>query len=222
MGHTRKTITTLLVLLLPAGAGVVTVHASPTCERFVRTYVTVPVRNKVSKATEIAWTKWRVAHPNWKPNPKVHRPKYLMSKKEQVEKVAFACQVTPDPLFLDAVFGPADLKPPPSEITPPSTEFPPVETADLVVPTELPPMLPPQPPFANAAFPPSTAPFLPPVFGSLPSPPPPSIVTTSQSSLPPLIAPVPEPSSLTLLVVGLMATGLMIRRRSLATSYSSH
>lgn len=210
MGHTRRTITTLLVLLLPAGAGVVAVHASPTCERYVRTYVTVPVRNKVSKATTIAWAKWRVAHPNWKPNPHVHRPKYKMSQKEQVEKVAFACQVTPDPLYMDAVFTPSDLKPPPSDdALPPVDDLPPVETADVTFPDDIPPMVPSSPPFANPVFPSLVPPFLPPVFG-VPPPPNTASSTGPGSPLPP-IAPVPEPSSLVLLAIGLAST-VAIRR----------
>jgi hypothetical protein len=68
----------LAFILFPATIGIVAVRASATCERFVRTYVTKPVRNRLSKSTAEAWAAWRVAHPNWRPNPNVHRPKYVM------------------------------------------------------------------------------------------------------------------------------------------------
>jgi hypothetical protein len=94
MGHTRMRTAVLAVfLLLPAGVGIIAVHASPVCERLVRTYVTVPVRNRVSKATAQAWAKWRVGHPNWKPDPRAIRPKYVTTRKETVEKVQVACEV---------------------------------------------------------------------------------------------------------------------------------
>ena len=38
-------------VLLPATVGVLAVHASQTCERLVRTYVSKPVRNRVSSST---------------------------------------------------------------------------------------------------------------------------------------------------------------------------
>jgi len=47
----RMQAAALTFILLPAAAGVVAVHASATCERFVRTYVTKPVRNRVSRET---------------------------------------------------------------------------------------------------------------------------------------------------------------------------
>ena len=75
--RTRIQTAVLAFILLPAAVGVLAVHASQTCERFVRTYVSKPVRNRVSKATNEAWAKWRIAHPNWKPNPNLHRPKYV-------------------------------------------------------------------------------------------------------------------------------------------------
>src|ERR1039458_7122109 len=103
MSSTRIRIQAAVVvfILLPAAAGVLAVHASATCERFVRTYVTKPVRNRVSKTTADAWAKWRLAHPNWKPNPNLHRPKYVMTQDEAVQKVAFACTIPEVPSTTD-------------------------------------------------------------------------------------------------------------------------
>jgi hypothetical protein len=214
MGHTRKTITTLLVLLIPAGAGIVTVHASPTCQRYVRTYVSVPIRNKVSKATAIAWAKWRKAHPGWKPNPQVHRPMYRMSRREQIEKVAFACEVPSDPKYMDTIFTPSDLHPPAGNVLPPiSSPRAAIETADLTFPGDLPPVTPDTPPYTGSStpsFPGEPAlvpPFVPPVFG-----PPPPYGGISQTPPPPPPTPVPEPSSWLLAFTAVAGAELMRRR----------
>ena len=44
--------TVALAGLFSAGVGVLAVQTSPTCQRIVRNYVMVPVRNRVSKATD--------------------------------------------------------------------------------------------------------------------------------------------------------------------------
>ncbi len=130
----RLQIGVLLFVLLPAATGVIAVHASATCERFVRTYVTKPVRNRVSKATAKAWAEWRVAHPNWKPNPAVHRPKYLMTRDEAVNKVAFACTVPEIPTDTELLFKTADLEGPP-----PMVDLPPMDSTQISFPDEIPP-----------------------------------------------------------------------------------
>ena len=218
MGHTRMYVTALSVLLLPAGAGVVTVHASPTCEKFVRTYITVPVRNRVSKATEVGWAKWRVGHPNWKPNPKVQRPRYRMSQRETIKNVAFACEVPTDPLRLDTLFTPEELQPPVAEMTLPSVippAVPPIETTDVTIPENIPPVVADSPPYGYGLFPPFlTPPYLPPVYGGAQVPP------LAQTPAPPLVvtpvvpvAMTPEPSSLVLLLTGASALGVVSSRR---------
>ena len=131
----------LAFILMPAAVGVIAVHASPTCQRFVRTYVTKPVRNRVSKHTADAWAAWRAAHPNWKPNPKNHRPKYVMTREEAVNKVNFACTVDTDPSKLDLLFSEADFDTPPVPVAlPPMTtelklpEPPAPQVAELITP----------------------------------------------------------------------------------------
>jgi hypothetical protein len=162
MSTTRLRIQAAVVvfILLPAAAGVLAVHASATCERFVRTYVTKPVRNRVSKTTAEAWAKWRIDHPNWKPNPNLHRPKYVMTQDEAVQKVAFACTIPEVPSTTDMLFTSAELEPPP-----PILNFPPMETTQVTFPDEIPPevaMLTPE-----EAWPP-VGPFVPPVLGAQP------------------------------------------------------
>jgi hypothetical protein len=145
----RIQIAVLVFILLPAATGVLAVHASATCERFVRTYVTKPVRNRLSKQTADAWAAWRVAHPNWKPNPKNRRPKYVMTREEAVHKVDFACAVATTPSNLTLLFTPADFDLPPAAISlPPMTteiRFPavtPPEVAELASPLPLFPIVP--------------------------------------------------------------------------------
>ncbi|HEX9199111.1 MAG TPA: hypothetical protein VF865_06095 [Acidobacteriaceae bacterium] len=133
-GRIRIQVAVVLFILLPAATGVVAVHASATCERFVRTYVTKPVRNRVSKTTASAWAAWRLAHPNWKPNPNVHRPKYVMTRNEAVQKVAAACSVETDPTNLDLLFKPADF-----DVPPPVIELHAMDTTQIDFPELTPP-----------------------------------------------------------------------------------
>jgi hypothetical protein len=116
----RIQVAVLLFLLLPATVGVLAIHASAACERFVKTYVTKPVRNRVSKQTAEAWAAWRAAHPNWKPNPNSHRPKYVMTREETVNKLNFACTVDTDPTNLDLTLQPIEYDGPPQIVTMPA------------------------------------------------------------------------------------------------------
>lgn len=153
----RIQVAVVAFILLPASIGVLAVHASPTCERLVRTYVTRPVRNQLTKATANAWAAWRIAHPNWKPNPNLQRPKYVMTREEAVQKVAFACSVTTEPSNLDLFFTPADLQPPPLANLPPmetQISFPadtPPEVAE-VTPVLVLPVVPPNFPLVSGAL----------------------------------------------------------------------
>lgn len=180
----RISIAVLLFILLPAVTGVVAVHASATCERFVRTYVTTPVRNRVSKTTTDAWTKWRIAHPNWKPNPKLRRPKYLMTRDESMHKMDFACSVPTETTNLDLFFTPVDF-----DVPPPVVDLHAMDSTEIYFPNLIPPEL--------AVLTPGPV-FAPPTIRLQP---------------PPAPGPTPEPASLLLVVSGVGAMGLMLRGR---------
>src|SRR5450631_2459925 len=183
MSRTRVRIQAAVIvfILLPAAVGVLAVHASATCERFVRTYITKPVRNRVSKTTADAWAKWRVAHPNWKPNPNTHRPKYVMTKDESVDKVEFACSVPIIPSTLDPLFAKIDL-----DVPPPIINFPPMESTQITFPDEIPPQVAELTPEDSW---PLLGPFVPPILGG-----PPTLTSVPQvPESPPVTGDVPEP-----------------------------
>jgi hypothetical protein len=187
----------LLFIMLPAVAGVVAIRASATCERFVKTYITKPVRNRVSKTTEEAWAQWRIAHPNWKPNPNLHRPKYVMNRQESVQKVEFACSVPLIDLNADGQFPVAD-------IAPPIVDFPPMKATQIQFPNEIPPEVAEITP--EDSWPP-IAPFVPPVLGGVP--------TITNNTPPPGVT--PEPASLVLAVTALPFVLLMVAGRMRAS-----
>jgi hypothetical protein len=191
-------VTALTVLLLPASVGVLTVHASPTCEKFVRTYVTVPVRNKVSKATALAWAKWREGHPNWKPNPAIKRPRYKMTQQEAVDKVAFACEVPNEPKPAEGLFPMALVEPPTPELTLPPAIVPTVSVPDGIPPMDT------APPAQEAMIPPvyTIPPFIPPYYGGSQLPPVTPSGPTNVTPVVPPPTPVPEPGSLLLAAFG--------------------
>lgn len=149
ISRVRIQVAVLIFLLLPATAGVLAIHASAACERFVRTYVTKPVRNRVSKQTAEAWAAWRLAHPNWRPNPNSHRPKYVMTREESVNKINFACAVDTDPTSLDLMLQPVDYDRPPqfvelpamtTELQLPNPTAPAVTELAELTPITIPPM----------------------------------------------------------------------------------
>lgn len=176
----RTQVAFLLFILMPAAAGVVAIHASATCERFVRTYVTKPVKNTVTKKTADAWAAWREGHPNWKPKPNVHRPKYVMTRDEAVKKVEFACTVPTDPVQLNVLFSPADFEGPP-----PFIELHQMAQTQIDFPDEVPP---------------EVAEAMPPVI---------ALPAIAQST-PPSIGDVPEPGSLFLVGTGFGAICLLL------------
>jgi hypothetical protein len=188
----------LAFILLPAASGVLAVHASATCERFVRTYVTTPVRNRVSRQTADAWAKWRIGHPNWKPNPNLHRPKYVMTQDEAVKKVDFACSVPTEPTDIDLLLEPANL-----ELPPPIVDLTPMQASQITFPDEIPPEV---AEVTNNDLWPPLAPFVPPVLGGTPG-------TPQVPAVPgvPVGGAVPEPASFILFgsaaLLGLLFVG---------------
>jgi hypothetical protein len=179
-------------LLLPAVAGVLAVRASADCERFVRTYVTKPVRNRVSKQTAEAWAAWGKGHPNWKPNPAIHRPKYVMNRDEAVEKVAFACSIPVIPEVTQQLLQISDVEPPP-----PIIDLSKMNPTQITLPDEIPPEVAEITPDNSW---PSIGPFVPPILiGTYPGGPGFPIVP-----LTPVGGVTPEPSSLVLAGSGLI------------------
>jgi hypothetical protein len=219
----------ITVVLLSAAIGVVTVQASPACRSFVRNYVTVPVRNRVSKATAMAWAKWRVGHPNWKPNPKVKRPGYVMTREEAMDKVNFACENPAMPFIADSDRAPLDL-----EDTPTGVDLLDFSASQIafqgVTPSTFSDEI-----AAEAVAAPAGEGGTAPVAGSWPSPsfsipavpgsvPPSAGVPTSPTSVPssppnvtsesmPVVDATPEPCSLLLVASGMGAGWLFCRRR---------
>jgi hypothetical protein len=202
----RIQLAVLAFIMLPAVAGIVAVNASATCERFVRTYITKPVRNRVSKTTAEAWAAWRVGHPNWKPNPALHRPKYIMNREEALNKIDFACSVPLLPTSSDGLLETAEL--------PPIVNFRPMNGTQITFPDEVPPEVAELTP--EEEWPP-LAPYLPPIYGS-------GGPTGGGVPLFPIVPPVnvpvsgdvPEPSSLLLVAtgMGMMALLLAAKMRS--------
>jgi hypothetical protein len=192
----RIQLAALIFIMLPAVAGMVAIRASATCERFVRTYITKPVRNRVSKTTAAAWEKWRIGHPNWKANPDLHRPRYVMSRQEAVQKVEFACSVPLIDLNADAMF---------PDIPPPIVNFPPMEATQIQFPTEIPPEVAEITP--QDTWPP-ISPFVPPILGNVPS------GIAGVPGIPPgTPGETPEPGSVLLVATGLSFVGLMLANR---------
>ena len=198
----------LAFILLPAATGVLAVHASATCERFVRTYVTKPVRNRVSKQTETAWAKWRVGHPGWKPNPARKRPKYVMTREEAVKKMDFACSVAEVPTNADLLFTPADFS------IPELPELPPMEATQISFPDETTPEVAEIAP--NEAYP-ALGGFVPPIVGGSFTGAP--LVPAVAPTLTPQVGPTPEPASWLLVAsgAGFIALVFAARRRETAT-----
>ena len=187
-------------ILLPAAVGVLAVHASATCERFVRTYVTKPVRNRVSKQTAEAWAAWRLAHPNWKPNPSVHRPKYVMNREEAIQKVAFACTIEVIPRITDALLMPA-------EVPPPIVDLPPMASTEINLPNEVPPEVAEITPDNEW---PALGPLVPPILGG---PPPGVVLPIVPPEVNPVGGTVSEPASLVLTGTGFCFLCLLLAAR---------
>jgi hypothetical protein len=199
----RIQLAVIAFILLPAVSGIVAVKASATCEKFVRNYITKPVRNRVSKTTAEAWAAWRIGHPNWKPNPTVHRPRYVMNRQEAVQKIDFACNVPLIPTETNGLLA--------EDEAPPIIDFSPMNSTQIIFPDEVPPEVAELTP--QDEWPPLT-PYLPPIYGSngpigggtpiFPIVPP--INTTTSGD-------VPEPSSLLLVATGMLLAGIVATKK---------
>lgn len=187
----------LLVTAVAISLGVVGVHASTECVRFI----TKKVRHhKVSAATAARWAAWDKAHPNWHPKK---------SPKETLAQLDFACAV---PMVEKPVDG--DL--PPLELNtfsfPSGVELPPPDSPPVVAMNEPPHQLFPDRPSMDLVSPPIYSPQYPTLFGGFPPPPPPGhSVTPPPGGGSPGLA--PEPSTWMLLVTSMLAIGSLAYRR---------
>lgn len=187
-----------LVLLLTAvaiGLGVVGVHASTKCVRFIRKKVR---HHKVSAGTAARWAAWDKAHPNWHPKK---------SPAETMAQLDFACAVP-------IIQKPVDGELPPLELNtfsfPPDLELPPPDAPPVVAMNEPPQdLFPDQPPMSRVS-PPIFTPRYPTLFGAPPSPPPPGHTVNPTGGGGGLA---PEPSSWMLLATSLLAMGTLASRR---------
>jgi hypothetical protein len=180
-----------LVLIVTAAAislGVVGVHASTECVRFIQKKVR---HHRVSAATAARWIAWDKAHPNWHPK----------TPRETLAQLDFACAV---PLIEQ----PVDGQLPPLNLTNfgfamdmlPPPETPPVTVAMNTLPPELLPLQ----PMPDVVSPPIYSPQYPSPFGGFPTPP-------THVVAPPGLA--PEPSSWMLLATSLLALATIAFRR---------
>jgi hypothetical protein len=168
--------------------GVVGVHASTQCVRFVRQKIR---HHKVSAATAARWKTWDQAHPDWHPKP---------TPKETWDKLAFACEVPVTPQQTAAILPPIQLSPLmlPAEMTTPCA--PPV-----VVAMNQPPDFVPVQPAENLVTPPIYSPEYPSV-SAIPIP--------ETSGPPPPIGATPEPSTWVLMATALFSmAGIAWRRK---------
>jgi hypothetical protein len=178
-----------LVTLVTAAAislGVVGVHASTECVRFIQKKVR---HHRVSAATAARWAAWDKAHPNWHPR----------TPKETLAQLDFACSVPVIQKPVDGELPPLDL----TFFAIPMERLPPPEAPPVVAENTPPPDLFPDTPTDSFVTPPIYSPQYPAPYGFLP---PPAHVVT-----PPGVA--PEPSSWMLLATALLAlSGLAARR----------
>jgi hypothetical protein len=202
----------LFSVLFPAAIGAVAFNASPICQRYVSDYVTTPVRKRVSKATAQAWAKWRVAHPNWKPNPHSKRNKVAMARKNAAGKADIACKTLSNPVI-------AELLASIDRDGTPSIDPSAMGATQLYIPDLTPPEVEEVSPGrfssdSTAISWPSDSPSIPQVLAPVSSP-------VGGITLPPIVLPdtplvtgeAPEPSSFLLVASGIAGCSLFWRRR---------
>jgi hypothetical protein len=182
-----------LVLFVTAAAislGVVGVHASTQCVRFI----TKKVHHRVSAATAARWAAWDKAHPNWHPTK---------SPAETLAQLDFACAVP-------VIEKPADGDLPPLELNtfsfPQDLMLPPPAGPPIVAMNKPPQDLFPDAPPISLVSPPIYSPQYPTLFGPPPSPPSRSVQPTGPGLT-------PEPSSWMLLATSMLAICTLAYRR---------
>jgi len=184
----------LLVTAVAISLGVVGVHASTQCVRFITKKVR---RHKISAATAARWAAWDKAHPNWHPRKK---------PAETLAQLDFACAVPVIQKPVDGELPPLDLNTFhfAADLELPQPDAPPV----VVALNEPPQGLLPDQPSPSYVMPPSYTPPYPTIFG--PPPPPPGHSVNPTGGGPGLA---PEPSSWMLLATSVLAMGTLAYRR---------
>ncbi len=209
----------LISVLLPATIGAIAVNVSPNCQRYVSAYVTAPVRRHIGKATVLAWAKWRIAHPNWKPKPGAQGSKALLARKKGADEANFPCEVSPIPAITNSLLAMVGNEKPPALV-----DFSAMNTE----PSNLPDLTPEgaskvlsgeaasNPPGGSETS--GSSPIrqvfdpAPPVVGGTP------LVPVVPPDVLPVNAVVPEPPSLLLAASGIVACGLFWRRRQVVVA----
>lgn len=185
----------LLVTAVAISLGVVGVHASTECVRFITKQVR---HHKVSAATAARWAAWDKAHPNWHPKK---------TPKETLAQLDFACAVP-------MIEKPVDGELPPLELNtfsfPSDLMLPPPDAPPVVAMNEPPQDLFPDQPPMSLVSPPIFSPQYPTLFGA---PPPPTPPGHSVNPTGPGISPAPEPSTWMLLATSMLAIGTLAYRR---------
>ena len=191
-----------LVLLTTAAAvslGVVGVHASTQCVRFVQQKVR---HRKVTAATAARWAAWNKAHPNYHPK---------RTPEDTLAQIDFACKVpteekTPTELLPPVELGTFGM---PREMSAPPTVSAPSATPVTVATNAPPPDLFPLQPSDSIVTPPIYPPEYPVMFGPIGTVPLPS----SQTPLPP-VGPTPEPAGWVLMATAAAAIASVAARRN--------
>lgn len=187
-----------LIVLTTAAAvslGVVGVHASTQCVRFVQQKL--QRHHKVSAATAARWKSWNKAHPNWHPK---------RTPSETLAQIDFACKVP----VQDKVDTPMEL--PKVELgaftLPVKFSEPPAEPP-VVVATDTPPQdLFPSEPGDDVVSPPIYPPQYPVMWGPIPMP---AVIPPNNPVPPP--EPTPEPAGWILMATALAGTAVAASRR---------
>jgi hypothetical protein len=195
----------MLVTAAVVSLGVVGVHASTECVRFIQKKVR---HHRVSAETAARWAAWDKAHPNWHPK----------TPKEALAQLDFACTVPViqqpvdgqlPPIEIGTFAFPMDMLPPPAPPTivadnqPPPTPFADTPTQSII-----------SPPIYTPVYPMEWGLSIPPEHVKKSTPPPSGGGTGpgggTKTTPPPVV---PEPSTWILLATAVFAMGGMAYRR---------
>ena len=194
-----------IILLTTAAAvslGVIGVHASTQCVRFVQQKLQRQRHHKVTAATAARWKEWNKAHPNWHPK---------RTPGETLAQIDFACKVPVDPkgeipmelpnVTLGKFAVPVNFTEPPAA--------PPVVVANNTPTQDLFPSAPGNDVVNPSIYPPES----PVLWGPIPAP----AVIPPNTPIPPP-ASTPEPAGWVLMATAMAATVAIASRRRQAAA----